>query len=187
MKLTKKLESRQQTIYKYLIEKCIEGDRQAQNELYKLYAGAMYNVCRRMMGDEDEARDVLQDSFISAFSRLHSLNDLNLFSAWLKRIVVNHCLNAIKKKKDYIIPLEDNVDVMDEKETKRYDDMTVTRVMSAIEGLPTGARTVLSLYLFEGYDHKEIGEILNITESASKAQYSKAKSKIRNLLEVKTA
>ena len=179
------MEYGQQTIHKYLIERCKEGDRQAQNELYKLYAGAMYNVCRRMMGDEDEARDVLQDAFVSAFSRMNSLKDVNLFSAWIKRIVVNHCLNSIRKRREYVVPLEENMDVIEEEEMVNFNDYEVKKVMWAIDKLPEGARTVFSLYLFEGYDHKEIGEILGITESASKAQYSKAKSKIRVMFEQK--
>lgn len=177
------MESEQQTIYKYLIERSKQGDRQAQNELYKLYADAMYNVCRRMMGDEDEAKDVLQEAFVTAFTRLQSLKDERLFSAWLKRIIVNHCLNAIKKRKEFVIPLEENLDIIEERDVQRYNDFEVKQVMRAIDLLPDGARTVLNLYLFEGYDHKEIGQILNITESASKSQFSKAKSKIRVMIE----
>ena len=137
------------------------------------------------MGDEDEARDVLQESFISAFTRLGSLKDAGLFSAWLKRIVVNHCLNAIKKRKEFVIPMNENIELVEEEESLRYSEYTMSKVMMAIDQLPQGARTVLNLYLFEGYDHKEIGQILQITESASKAQYSKAKSKIRRILEPK--
>ncbi len=138
-----------------------------------------------MMGDEDEARDVLQDSFISAFTRLNTLKETALFSAWLKRIVINHCLNALKKRKDFVIPLNENMEVMEE-EPMDPDNWTVKQIMGAINELPKGARTVLNLYMFEGYDHKEIGQILAITESASKAQYSKAKSRIRKMLEQNT-
>ncbi|MEO1052035.1 MAG: sigma-70 family RNA polymerase sigma factor [Bacteroidota bacterium] len=177
------MKSGQQTIHKYLINRSQEGDRKAQNELYKLYAGAMYNICRRMMGDEEEAKDVLQDAFVTAFTRISSLKNEVTFSAWLKRIVINHCINCLKKKRHYVTSLEENVDVAEE-DNHGFDgqEFEVKRVMKAIDQISEGCRTVLNLYLFEGYDHKEIGQILSITESASKAQYSKAKSKIRKIL-----
>lgn len=179
------MEARQYTLNKYLIEKSREGDRQAQGELYNLYVKAMYNICLRMMGNEDDAKDVLQEAFVTAFSRLSSLKDLNLFSAWLKRIVINTSLNALKKKKDVFTDLE-GVEIADDEYSSDdfdYGRFKVEKVMDAISNLPRGARTVLNLYIFEGYDHKEIGGILGITESASKAQYSKAKSKIRSMLD----
>lgn len=180
------MESGQQTIHKYLVQRSQQGDRQAQNELYKLYVQAMYNICRRMMGDEEEARDVLQDAFITAFGMLKTLKSEATFSAWLKRIVINHCLNALKKKKLMTITMEGNEDFMEEESPDPdYSNFEARRVLEAIDQISEGCKTVLNLYLFDGYDHKEIGQILGITESASKAQYSKAKSKIRKILGVK--
>ncbi|TRX49319.1 sigma-70 family RNA polymerase sigma factor [Fulvivirga sp. M361] len=177
------MESGQQTIHKYLVQRSQRGDRQAQNELYKLYVQAMYNICRRMMGDDEEAKDVLQEAFITAFSMIRSLKNEVTFSAWLKRIVVNHCLNALKKKKLMTVELGENDDfVDDDHEDMDYNRYEAKRIMGAIDKISEGCKTVLNLYLFEGYDHKEIGEILGITEATSKAQYSKAKSKIRQLL-----
>ena len=177
------MDSGQHTIHKYLINRSQEGDRKAQNELYKLYAGAMYNICRRMMGDEEEAKDVLQDAFVTVFMKISSLKEEATFSAWVKRLVINHCINALKKKKLETNSLEETYDVPEE---ETYDDgfhkHEIKKVMGAVDQISEGCRTVLNLYLFEGYDHKEIGEILSISESASKAQYSKAKSKIRKLL-----
>lgn len=177
----------QKTIHIYLVERCQRGDRQAQNELYKLYVGAMYNICRRMMGGEEEAKDVLQDAFITAFSSIHTLKNEITFGAWLKRIVINHCLNAIKKKRLLTTELEEHHDFEEQSaEDMDYCDLEARKVLQAIDNISEGCRTVLNLYLFEGYDHKEIGQILGISESASKAQYSKAKSKIRKLLDVNT-
>lgn len=178
-----------QTIYKYLVQRSQKGDRKAQNELYKLYVGAMYNICRRMMGNEEEAKDVLQDAFISVFGMIKNLKDTAMFSAWIKRIVINHCINALKKKKIFTTSLEEKHDLVDG--TAYYDEESyqaseIKNVLKAIDQISEGCRTVLNLYLFEGYDHKEIGQILSITESASKAQYSKAKSKIRMILESTT-
>ena len=185
MQLTKKdLESGHQTIHKYLINRSQRGDRKAQNELYKLYVDAMYNICRRMMGDSEEAKDVLQDAFIHAFTKLKTLQEERMFSGWLKRIVVNHCLNALKKRKDFAMSDDRIEDIPIENEESKTNlfDYQINKIMLALDKISVGCRTVLNLYVFEGYDHKEIAQILSISESGSKAQYSKAKSKIRQII-----
>ena len=180
------MEPGQYTIHNYLVQRSQKGDRRAQNELYKLYAQAMYNICRRMMGDEEEARDVMQDAFVSAFSTIKSLKTEHTFSAWIKRIVVNHCLNALKKKRLMTISMDGTEDYGEEEaDDCDYSKYEAKRILTAIDQISEGCRTVLNLYLFDGYDHREIAEILGISESASKAQYSKAKSKIRKILELK--
>lgn len=143
----------------------------------------MYNICRRMMGDEEEAKDILQESFMDAFQKLPTLREVSTFSLWLKRIVTNNCINALRKRRIATQELNENWDGMEEEE----EDMDYTRyrasqILEAIDELPEGCRTVLNLYLFEGYNHQEIAQILEITESASKAQYSKAKARIRHQL-----
>lgn len=176
--------SKQTTIQNYLVRQCKKGDRQAQNELYKLYAAAMFNICRRMMGNDEDARDILQEAFTEAFINLYKLKEEITFSAWIKRIVVNHCINALRKKRLQFQGLEAKHDaVLSEDEwDDEYTEYEAKRIMKAIPLLPEGGRVVLNLYLFEGYDHKEIAEILHITESTSKAQYSKAKKKLREML-----
>jgi len=140
-----------------------------------------------MMGNDEEAKDILQDSFIQAFSKLHTLQKEVLFPAWLKRIVVNGCINALKKDRKMIEPMSDEMEVMQEDEdTQEFSQYQVLRVKQALDQISEGCRTVLNLYIFEGYDHKEIAQILSISESASKAQYSKAKSKIRQILKAET-
>ena len=171
------------TIHKHLILQSQKGDQSAMSSLYGLYAKAMYNICRRMMGDEEEAKDLLQESFIDAFQKLPSLREVNTFSSWIKRIVVNNCINAIRKKKLDTSQLEEGSDFIEEEEDDfEYTHFQAGQIMQVINLLPEGCRTVLNLYLFEGYDHKEIGDILGVTESASKAQYCKAKARIRKLL-----
>ena len=150
--------------------------------MYKLYAQAMYNICRRMLGDDEEARDILQESFIDAFQKLPSLREVNTFSLWIKRIVTNNCINAIRKRRLMTTELKEGMDPIEEDEDFDYTQYKAGRIMEAVDMLPDGCRTVLNLYLFEGYDHKEIAQILSITESASKAQYCKAKARIRNQL-----
>ena len=184
MKSQPELELSQNSVHLYLVDKCIDGDRKAQFELYKLYNKAMFNICRRMMGNEEDAKDVLQDAFISAFTRLHSFKRDSTFGAWLKRIVINHCINALNKKRIHFEEIDDRIDLsFEENENTDYSRISAEKILNAIDKISDGCKTVLNLYLFEGYDHKEIAGILNISESTSKAQYSKARKKIRNLIE----
>ena len=136
------------------------------------------------------ARDVMQDSFIDAFTKLHKLREEVTFSAWLKRIMVNNCINSLRKKKLDAFNLDEEIEIRDEDDDwirDDFNDKEVRKVMKAIDQISEGCRTVLNLYLFEGYDHKEIGQILNISEAASKSQYSKAKARIRKLINEQTA
>ena len=175
--------STQQTIHKHLIIESQNGDQGAMSSLYGLYSKAMYNICRRMMGDEEEAKDLLQESFVDAFQKLPKLREVNTFSSWIKRIVINNCINALRKKRLDTAQLEEGQDFIEEENDDfEYAQFQASQIMGVIDELPNGCKTVLNLYLFEGYDHKEIGEILGVSESASKAQYCKAKSRIRKIL-----
>jgi len=144
----------------------------------------MYNTALRITGDPTEAEDVLQDAFINAFQNLNSFREDATFGAWLKRIVVNKALNHLQNMKKDIMLVEnlkeENVETdWTELNESVYSVASIKRVMNE---LPSGFRTVLSLYLFEGYDHKEISEILGITESTSKSQYKRAKDKLKTIL-----
>jgi RNA polymerase sigma-70 factor (ECF subfamily) len=173
-----------QNLYQDIIDKCLDGSRNAQYELYKLYSKAMYNVAVRITNDEMEAEDVLQDSFVSVFRNLSSYKGTASFGSWLKRIVVNNAINLVKKRKIDFESVDDYGEFDDRFESdqvveNRYD---LANVKSGIEQLPEGYKMVLTLYLLEGYDHKEIGEILNITESTSKSQFNRSKKKLREIL-----
>jgi RNA polymerase sigma factor (sigma-70 family) len=152
-----------------LIEQCRQGDREAHYRLYKLYARSMYNVGYRIVNHAGEAEDVLQEAFISAFRNLEYYRGDASFGSWLKRIVVNKAINVIKKRRTE--PLAEGA------------DYSVDQVKRAIASLPDGYRSVLSLYLLEGYDHSEIAEILGISESTSKSQFNRSKKKLLSLLE----
>jgi len=172
-----------QDVNHQVIERCKSGDNRAQYELYKLYAKAMFNVSMRITNDYAEAEDVLQESFVSAFRNLHTYKAEASFGSWLKKIVVNAAINAIRKRRSELVPLEERMvgEVADEV----YDDDTewkADNVRRAIQRLPDGYRVVLSLYLLEGYDHAEIGEILDVTASTSKSQYSRAKKKLLEIM-----
>jgi len=166
-----------------LIARCKAGDQEAHYRLYKLYSKAMYNVGLRITRSEEEAEDVLQEAFINAFKNIDSYRGDATFGAWLKRIVVNKAINAVKRKKLDPIPDDDRWDVAEEESPSEYgDSLTVDRVKRCIEELPDGYRTVVSLYLLEGYDHQEIGEIMGISESTSKSQLNRAKARLKELL-----
>jgi len=166
-----------------LITLCKMGDQDAHYRLYKLYSKGMYNVAYRIVGNEDDASDALQEAFISAFRNLDSYRADATFGAWIKRIVVNKSITALQRRKFEPIPENDRWDVAEEEMPMAYaDELTVDRVKKGIEQLPDGYRSVLSLYLLEGYDHQEIGDIMGISESTSKSQLNRAKAKLRELL-----
>ncbi len=172
-------------IHKNIIEACKKGNERSKYELYQLYSKAMFNVCYRMMNNREEAEDMLQEAFTQAFMKLDSFRYESNFGAWLKRIVINTCLNAINKKKlelTYCDTIYDRDLKEDEEEDTEEIQMTVAGISKAMEKLPEGSRMVFSLYLFEGYDHGEISQIMNITESTSKSQFMRAKRRVIELL-----
>ena len=172
-----------QDVNSQVIDKCREGDNRAQYELYKLYSKAMFNVSMRITNDYTEAEDVLQEAFISAFKNLHTYKGEASFGSWLKKIVVNAAINAIRKRRSELVPMDERT--IGEVPEEVYDDDSewkVEKVRKAIMKLPDGYRVVLTLYLLEGFDHAEIGEILGITESTSKSQYSRAKKKLLEIM-----
>ena len=172
-------------MHEELIARCKTGDREAHYRIYKLYARSMYNVSYRITGREEDAEDALQEAFISAFNSLESYRGDATFGAWLKRIVVNKSINVLKKRKHELLPEDERWDIAEEEVHEEYrEDLTVGRVKKAIEELPDGYRTVLSLYLLEGYDHQEISAIMGISESTSKSQLNRAKMKLREKLTV---
>lgn len=168
-----------------LVNECRTGSRKAQFELYKLYASAMYNVALRIVNDDAEAEDVLQEAFLDAFNRIKDFRQETTFGLWLKQIVINRAINYLRKRKLDLISL-DEVEVADE---PNYDEsetvLKVEAIKAAMNELPDGYRVVLTLYLFEGYDHEEIAHILKITENTSRSQYMRAKRKLNSLLETK--
>jgi RNA polymerase sigma factor (sigma-70 family) len=146
----------------------------------------MYNVALRMLRNAADAEDVLQNAFVEVFTRLDTFRHESTIGAWIKRIVVNQCINFMKKRKPDLVPAEerwpdtpDTTDTAEEDETRA---LSVDKINQALSQLPDGYRVVFSLYLIEGYDHQEIAGILNISEATSKSQYSRAKTKIRTII-----
>ena len=168
-----------------LVNECRTGNRKAQFELYKLYANAMYNVALRIVNDDAEAEDVLQEAFLDAFNRIADFRQETTFGLWIKLIVINRSINYLRKRKVELVSLEE-IEIADE---PIYDEsetiLKVEAIKAAMNELPDGYRVVLTLYLFEGYDHEEISHILKITENTSRSQYMRAKRKLNSLLETK--
>jgi RNA polymerase sigma-70 factor (ECF subfamily) len=169
-------------IHQDLVDACLAGDESAYSELYKLYSKAMFNVALRIARDSDDAEDILQDAFVSAFTNLYSFSGKATFGAWLKRIVINKAINHLKKQKANLVELSVDYELEDKVENEPDMEFKVKTVQKAIQELPDGYRVVLSLYLLEGYDHKEIAQIMGISESTSKTQYLRAKQKIVDLI-----
>jgi RNA polymerase sigma-70 factor (ECF subfamily) len=167
-------------IHAPLIEDCRKGNRKAQFRLYEQFSKAMYNLAYRILNNREDAEDILQEAFVECFRNLDSFRFESTFGAWLKKIIVNKCLNHIKKKKIDLTLCETlPTTIYEEEEEVIYE---TGKIFKSIELLPDGYRIILTLYLLEGYDHSEISQILGISESTSKSQYSRAKEKLKNIL-----
>lgn len=143
----------------------------------------MYNVCMRIVSHVGEAEDILQESFVEAFRRISEFRGEASFGSWLKRIVINRSINSLRKKKLEFFEGTDRFEHLAEEEAEIDDaNLTALKLMKLVAELPDGYRLVLTLYVFEGYKHSEIAALLNITESTSKSQYNRAKTRIREQL-----
>jgi RNA polymerase sigma factor (sigma-70 family) len=173
-----------------LVERCKLGERKAQYELYKHYSKAMFNICMRILNHMGEAEDALQEAFVDAFTNLHQFRQQSTFGAWLKQIVVNKAINHMRSRKVKWVEIDEFQETIEHSERNEdsfgldASDITleVERVRNTVQRLPDGYRVVLSLYLFEGYDHEEIGEVLGISETTSRTQYMRAKRKLAEML-----
>jgi len=167
-----------------LIEACIQNNRRAQLQLYNKYCDGMYYVALRFMKDSMEAEDAMQEGFIKAFAKLHQFNGEVTFGAWLKRIVINKCLDKLKAKKLELVAINEQTlgTVEDEDDWQVEDGVSVEEVKKKMQKLPEKYKYPLMLYLVEGYDHEEISEILNITQVASRTLVHRGKKKLQEEL-----
>jgi RNA polymerase sigma-70 factor, ECF subfamily len=168
------LKRKSKDIHADLIQKCREGNANAQYRLYKIYVQAMFNICARLLANKEDAEDILQDAFVVAFQKIKSFKGDSTFGAWLKRIVINKALDSLKKKKIEMLRLEDETGISFQNEETDFPGLPPETILEHIKNLPQGARLVLNLHLFEGFKHKEIARMLGISESTSKSQYRRA-------------
>ncbi len=170
-------------IHQDLIDRCRHQDRRAQFEIYKLYYRAMYNTSLRIVNNTQEAEDIMQEAFLAAFDKIDDYREKVSFGAWLKKIVVNKSLDALRKKRiEFVDPETQNLNITATDEKEEEPDYDTESIRRALEQLPAGYRTILTLYLFEGYDHEEIAGILGISNATSRSQYFRARQKLKDLL-----
>jgi len=166
-----------------LIEGCIKGDRKMQRELYNRFAPKMYGVCLRYAANAEEAEDILQEGFIMVFKKISSFRGEGSFEGWIRRIIVHTCINILKKNKKF----NESVDLIHANSLHMREDaipsiIQAKQVIECIRLLPIGYRTVLNLYAIEGFSHREIGTMLDIEESTSRSQYTRAKAMLEEML-----
>jgi RNA polymerase sigma-70 factor (ECF subfamily) len=166
-------------IHDKLVEECRRGSRKAQFRLYELYSKAMLNTAYRIMGNREEAEDMLQEAFTDCFRKIGTYRTDSTFGAWLKTIVINRCITRLRKREAELVYVEDYSQHEMQQETAWPAPQVIAK---AVDRLPEGYRVVFSLYLLEGYDHTEISQILGISESTSKTQYLRAKEKLKKIL-----
>ena len=164
-----------------LIKSCIEGDRAAQKFLYERLAPRMFPVCIRYIGDRETAEDVLQDGFITLFTHLESYKGEGSFEGWARKIFVTTALMELRRKD--ALKMSDDLDVvkgMKAETVSQIQNIGYKDLMNLITQLPPGFRTVFNLYAVEGYTHKDIGEMLGISETTSRTQLSRARAWLQN-------
>ncbi len=170
-----------------LLPMCQRGEQAAQLEVYNRYYKAMYNTSLRIVKDEAEAQDVMQEAFLNAFTKLDSFKGDATFGSWLKRIVVNKSLNSYQRSKrvdetsieDHLYKIEDDGQGVSEVD---YESLKVQQVMLAMDKLKDNYRQSLSLHLIEGYDYEEMSEIMNVSYSNCRTMVSRAKESLRKIL-----
>jgi len=166
-----------------IIEQCRLGNQLAYNQIYNGCARGVFSSIVRIVKNKEEAEDLLQETFMSAFQHISEYrNEASLFG-WIKRIGINKSLNSIKKKKlNWSDQEVERISIADEEARWENIDLEVSKVIEKMSLLPEGYRVVISLFLFEGFSHKEIADQLQISESTSKTQYARGKKKLRELL-----
>jgi len=169
-------------IHQPLIDSCVQNDAQAQKQLYDLYSAAVFNTCRRMLVNRDDAQDVLQETFIDAFKGIRNFTGKSTFGAWLKRIAINKSIDHLNRRKRlHFEPLPDNYEG-EESVSSGTRDFSAEEINAAILQLPDGCRMVFVLKAMESYDHKEIAQEMKISIGTSKSQYNRAKELLKELL-----
>lgn len=166
-----------------LIQGCIRNDAASQRELYNRYSPLLLAICYRYGNSRADAEDMLQESFVKIFTHLQTFKYEGNFEGWLKRITIFTCINFLKKNKRFSEVAElDSAHEVAAQDSNIPLIMQAKQVIESIKLLPTGFRTILNLYAIEGYSHREIAEMLDIEESTSRSQYSRAKTHLENIL-----
>ncbi|MFI5153441.1 MAG: RNA polymerase sigma factor [Chitinophagales bacterium] len=166
-----------------ILSGCLKNQAAAQRELYNRYSPKMLAVCYRFAHNREDAEDMLQEGFIKVFSQIHTFQNKGAFEGWIRRIIVHTCINNLKRNKRF----NENIDILHAGSIQVREEsvpsiVQAKQIVDCIRILPAGYRTVLNLYAIEGYSHKEIAEMLDIEESTSRSQYTRAKQMLEDIL-----
>jgi RNA polymerase sigma factor (sigma-70 family) len=166
-----------------ILQGCLKNHAAAQKELYNRYSPKMLAVCYRFAHNREDAEDMLQDGFIKVFLQIHTFQSKGAFEGWIRRIIVHTCINHLKKNKRF----NESVDIIQANTAMVREEnipsiMQAKQIVDCIRLLPMGYRTVLNLYAIEGYSHKEIAGMLDIEESTSRSQYTRARQMLEEIL-----
>jgi RNA polymerase sigma-70 factor (ECF subfamily) len=166
-----------------ILKGCLQNEATAQRELYNRYSPKMLSVCYRFAHNREDAEDMLQEGFIKIFSQMHTFGNRGAFEGWIRRIIVHTCINILKKNKKF----NESVDIIHATGAQIREEsvpsvIQAKQIVECIRMLPIGYRTVLNLYAIEGYSHREIGVMLDIEESTSRSQYTRAKAMLEDIL-----
>ena len=165
-----------------LLKGCLEGNRRMQEELYSRFSPKMYAVCLRYAGNAEEAEDILQEGFIKIFKKLDSFRSEGSFEGWIRRVFVNTAIEHFRRKR-YLMPVtEKEENTIEGKYLSVLDDLAARDIMALVQDLSPGYRTVFNLYVVEGYTHKEIADMMGISEGTSKSQLSRAKVILKDMV-----
>ncbi|MGM0532256.1 MAG: RNA polymerase sigma factor [Bacteroidota bacterium] len=169
-----------------IVKACLKGDSKAQAQLYKQYAGRLYTLCLRYTNNEDEAKDILQESFIKIFEKLRQYKSKGSLEGWMRKIVVNTALEKIRKESRFVL-VEDEAMVENDKYKYEHvlEDIGRNELLEMIQELSVQYRMVFNLYAIEGYSHKEISKKLNISEGTSKSNLSRARELLKSKIETR--
>jgi RNA polymerase sigma-70 factor (ECF subfamily) len=174
---------------KEIVNACLKGDRRSQESLFKMFYGKMLAVCSRYISDKDTAQEVLQEGFIKVFDKLEVFDFKGSFEGWVRRIIVNTAIDSIRKAKRAPVLKDkdtdfkmDSTDQMEESETLQLTELKASIALEAIGKLSPGYRAVFNSFVIEEYSHKEIAEMLGISEGTSKSNLSKAKMNLKRIL-----
>jgi RNA polymerase sigma-70 factor (ECF subfamily) len=166
-----------------ILQGCLHNHPVAQRELYNRFSPKMLAVCYRFAHNREDAEDMLQEAFIKVFSQIHTFQNKGAFEGWIRRIIVHTCINHLKKNKRF----NESVDIINANAIQVREEsipsiVQAKQIVECIRLLPIGYRTVLNLYAIEGYSHKEIAEMLDVEESTSRSQYTRAKQMLEDIL-----
>jgi RNA polymerase sigma factor (sigma-70 family) len=168
-------------VFEVLTQKASGGDNQSFQQIYDAIAGKMYSLCLRYAGNANDANDWFQEGFVKLYKSLAGFRGEGSFEGWARRIFVGTCIDCIKKRKLSFNAINDDMNIPSD-QISGYDKLTNEDLMKAIRKLPDGYRTVINLYLVEGFNHKEIGGMLNISEEGSRSQLFRARVLLQKIL-----